>query len=83
MLASEWAPFNVRVNTLCPGLVKTQFSRAMWDSEDVLKHVLDSQRIKRLADPSDIAGAVLFLASDEAKFITGTELVIDGGYTAR
>jgi NAD(P)-dependent dehydrogenase (short-subunit alcohol dehydrogenase family) len=79
MLASEWAPFNVRVNTLCPGLVKTQFSRAMWDSEDVLAHVLEAQRIKRLAEPADIAGAVLFLASDDSRFMTGQTLVADGG----
>ena len=79
MMAAEWAPFNVRVNTVCPGLIKTQFSRAIWDSDDALKYALEGQKIKKLAEPKDVVGAILYLASDEAAFVTGQEIMVDGG----
>ncbi len=79
MMAAEWAPFNVRVNTVCPGLIKTKFSQAIWGSEDALKFALESQKIKKLGEPEDITGAVMFLASDDAAFVTGQEILVDGG----
>ena len=79
VLASEWAPFGVRVNAVLPGLIKTRFSQALWDSEEILKQTLELQKIKRLGEPEDVVGAVLFLASEEAKFITGQALPVDGG----
>ncbi len=79
MMAAEWAPFNVRVNTVCPGLIKTQFSQAIWGAEDALNYALEGQKIKKLAEPKDVVGAVLFLASDEAAFVTGQEIMVDGG----
>jgi len=79
LLAKEWAPFGVRVNNLAPGLVKTRFSRALWDSEEILGQAIDRQAIKRLAEPEDIAGAALFLASKDAAFMTGQTIIVDGG----
>ena len=79
MLASEWAPFNVRVNTVCPGLIKTKFSQALWGSDEILNQVIAMQKVQRLGQPEDVAGAVLFLASNESAFMTGQTMVVDGG----
>lgn len=79
MLSSEWAPFNVRVNNVAPGLIKTKFSQALWGSEEILDKVIEYQKIKRLGEPDDVVGAVLFLASDASRFMTGQTLVVDGG----
>lgn len=75
-IAKELAP-KVRVNAICPGLVKTDMARALWEAneEAIARHV----PLHRLGEPSDIADAALFLASDEASWITGTTLVVDGG----
>jgi NAD(P)-dependent dehydrogenase (short-subunit alcohol dehydrogenase family) len=80
-LAYELAP-QIRVNALAPGLVKTQFARALWEGpreEQVASHI----PLRRLGRPEDIAGAALFLASDDASWITGQTLVVDGGATAQ
>ena len=75
-LAKDLAPA-VRVNAICPGLVKTDMARALWESnEDQVAQMVPMQR---LGEPSDIASAALFLASDAASWITGTALVVDGG----
>jgi len=75
-LAKELAP-GVRVNAICPGLVKTDMARALWESNEdsVAAHV----PLRRLGEPSDIAEAAVFLASDRASWITGTTMVVDGG----
>lgn len=75
-LAKELAP-DVRVNAICPGLVKTDMARALWepDEQAVAAHV----PLRRLGEPVDIANAALFLASDAASWITGTTVVVDGG----
>ncbi|HZI38040.1 MAG TPA: SDR family oxidoreductase, partial [Acidimicrobiia bacterium] len=75
-LAAELAP-GVRVNALAPGLVKTDFARALWEAagDEVAKRL----PLKRLGEPEDIAGAALFLSSDAASWITGHTMVIDGG----
>jgi len=70
-LASEWGTFNIRVNSVAPGLFKTKFSQALWATDEILEQVLDTQKIKKLAEPEDIADAVLFAASDKANFMTG------------
>lgn len=77
-LAVEWGPDGVRVNALAPGLIKTEFSRALWESARASKVVM-RHPIPRLGDTSDLAGAALFLVSDAAAFITGHILVVDGG----
>ncbi len=81
VLAREWGKDKVRVNAICPGLIKTDFSHALWGNEQVLSHVLRNQPIPRMGEPDDIAGLALFLASDAASFCTGGTYMADGGYT--
>ena len=81
VLAKEWGKHGIRSNVVCPGLVETKFSEALTSNEKVLKHVMTKQAVDYLANPDDIAGLVVFLASDDAKFITGGVYTADGGYT--
>jgi NAD(P)-dependent dehydrogenase (short-subunit alcohol dehydrogenase family) len=80
-LAVEFGPHNVRVNCIAPGLVKTDFARALWDNPQTLERRLAKTPLRRIGQPDDIAGAAVFLASDQASFITGQVLVVDGGTT--
>ena len=81
-LASEWGPDGVRVNTLAPGIIKTQFSQALWDNPKYQK-IMDKNPVPRFGEVEDLAGAALFLASDAAAYITGHTMVIDGGTLVR
>jgi NAD(P)-dependent dehydrogenase (short-subunit alcohol dehydrogenase family) len=80
-LANEGGPHGIRVNAISPGLIMSPATSAMADIPGVLQSFVDRQIIKRLGQPEDIVHAALFLASDEASFITGANLVVDGGYT--
>ncbi|HOX42397.1 MAG TPA: glucose 1-dehydrogenase [Myxococcota bacterium] len=80
-LAVELAPFHIRVNAVAPGLVDTKFASALVGSPDIVKVFTDHTAQKRYAQPAEIAGAVVFLASDEAAYVTGQVLCVDGGYT--
>ncbi len=80
-LAAEWGPFGIRVNAVAPGLVKTDFSAALWSSEDVLKTALEKQALNTLMEPGDVVGAVAFLAGPDSDFVTGQTLVVDAGST--
>jgi NAD(P)-dependent dehydrogenase (short-subunit alcohol dehydrogenase family) len=80
-LALEWGPKNIRVNCIAPGLVKTDFARALWEDEARLKLLLETTPLRRIGEPDDIGGIVAFLASPAAAFITGTIIVADGGVT--
>lgn len=80
-IAVEYGPQNIRANTIAPGLIKTEFSRALWEDPENLKLRLSQSPLRRLGLPEDIAGAVVFLASEAASFMTGQVLVIDGGIT--
>lgn len=79
-MAREWGNDGIRVNVICPGLIKTKFSRALWDSEDILKHFMAKTPIQRIGEPEDIAALALFLASDASAYCTGGVYVADGGY---
>ncbi len=81
-LALEWGHANVRVNGIAPGLVRTDFARALWEDEENLAKALEGYPLGRIGEPADIAGAALLLASPAGSFITGQTLVIDGGATA-
>jgi len=81
VLAREWGKDGIRVNVICPGLVKTKLSEALTSNDQMLKYVLARQALPQLADPKDIAGLALFLASEAASFITGGVYIADGGYT--
>jgi NAD(P)-dependent dehydrogenase (short-subunit alcohol dehydrogenase family) len=80
-LAAEWGPKNVRVNAIAPGLVKTEFARALWEDEKRAAARIEATPLRRLGEPRDIGGIAVFLASDAAAFITGQVIVADGGVT--
>jgi NAD(P)-dependent dehydrogenase (short-subunit alcohol dehydrogenase family) len=80
-LALELAPENIRVNALAPGLIQTRFSEALWATPEARDRALRSIPQGRMGQPDDLVGAVLYLASDSARFTTGSVMVIDGGQT--
>jgi 2-deoxy-D-gluconate 3-dehydrogenase len=81
-LAVEWAPYNVRVNAVAPTFIETDFTRKMFEDQEFYQDVVARIPLGKLAQPSDVTGAVLFLASDLAYFITGETIKVDGGWTA-
>ena len=80
-LALELSPFNVRVNTIAPGLVKTDFARALWDSPEGERRAKEGTPLRRHGEPDDIAGAAIYLASRAGAWTTGQTIVVDGGVT--
>ena len=78
--AKECAPFGIRVNAVLPGLTDTKFASALTQNEAMLKMILPQIPLGRVAQPEEIAPAYLFLASEQAKYITGVSLPVDGGY---
>lgn len=80
-LAHEWGPHNVRVNCIAPGLVKTDFAKALWEDPVRLERVTRHVPLRRIGEPDEIAGAAVFLASRASSFVTGTTIVCDGGDT--
>jgi NAD(P)-dependent dehydrogenase (short-subunit alcohol dehydrogenase family) len=80
-LAVEWGPANIRANCIAPGIVRTDFARALWEDPQVNARAVATYPIGRLGEPEDIAGAALLLASKAGSFITGQTLVVDGGTT--
>ncbi len=77
--AREWASDNVRVNVICPGLVKTKLSRALWENEKLAAQFTNMIPLNRMADPDELAGLAVWLASDAASYVTGGTFVADGG----
>ena len=80
-LAVEWGPKNIRVNCIAPGLVRTDFARALWENPEMLAKSEAMTPLRRIGEPDDIAGAAVFLASRAGNWLTGQVLVIDGGVT--
>jgi NAD(P)-dependent dehydrogenase (short-subunit alcohol dehydrogenase family) len=80
-LAAEWGPQGVRVNALAPGLIRTEFSRALWEDPGRLKRAEERTPLRRLGEPADIAGVALFLAAPASAYVTGQTIVADGGET--
>ena len=81
-MAQDWGADNIRVNAICPGLIKTKFSEALWNNEAILKRFLQHIPLKRAGTADDIAGLAVYLASDAAAYCTGGVYMIDGGYAA-
>ncbi len=78
-MAREWAQYGIQVNAVGPGLTRTDFSKPIWSNPEVAKRVSAAIPMGRLAEPEEIVGSVLFLASDAAQFITGHSIYVDGG----
>ena len=79
--AAEFGADNIRVNCIAPGLIKTDFAKALWDNPETLKRALTGTPLKRIGDPEEIAGAAVYLASKAGAYMTGQMLVVDGGAT--
>lgn len=80
-LAVEYGPHNIRVNAISPGLVRTDFARALWENPEILAKRTSGDPLQRIGEPHEIAGAAVYLSSAAGSFTTGQNLVIDGGST--
>ena len=78
--AKEWGRYGVRANVVCPGLIKTKFSEGLWSNEKLVEGFTKMLPLRRIADPSEMAGVVMLLASDAGSYITGSVFAADGGY---
>ena len=81
VMAQQWAIYNIRVNAIAPGLTKTRFSEPLWKNQDILKIAMSRTPLGRPAEPEEMVGAIIFLASDASSYVTGQVLAIDGGMT--
>ena len=80
-LATEYGKDNVRVNCIAPGLIRTDFAKALWENPDILKRSLRGTPMGRIGEPDEIAGAAVYLASKAGAYMTGQMMVVDGGAT--
>ena len=78
--AKEWGRYNIRVNAICPGLIKTKFSSALWQNEAVMSHIDKKLPLGRMAEPIEISGLAVYLASNAASYSTGGVYTADGGH---
>jgi dehydrogenase/reductase SDR family member 4 len=81
VMAQEWGRDGIRVNALCPGLVRTKFSAALWQNEQVCKEFVRTLPLGRIAEPEEMVGLALFLASPASSYCTGGVYLADGGHT--
>ena len=81
VMAKEWAKYGIRVNAVAPGLVKTRFSEALWNNPKILEVSLKQTPMGRIAEPEEIVGAMIYLASDASRHTTGVTISVDGGET--
>jgi NAD(P)-dependent dehydrogenase (short-subunit alcohol dehydrogenase family) len=79
VMAQQWAQYNIRVNAIAPGLTKTRFSEALWGNKDILQGAMLGIPLRRVAEPEEMVGAVIFLASDASSYVTGQVIAVDGG----
>lgn len=82
-LAIEWGPKGIRANCIAPGLIRTDFSKALWQNAALLQKVERGTPLRRIGEPDDIGGVAVFLASRAADYLTGQTLVVDGGLTVK
>ena len=80
-IATEFGHKNIRANSIAPGLIKTDFAKALWENPDILKTVLGTTPMKRIGEPDEIAGVAVMLASNAGNYINGQTIVVDGGTT--
>jgi dehydrogenase/reductase SDR family protein 4 len=79
VMAKEWAQYNIRVNAIAPGLTRTRFSEALWNNQEILQDKMSRTPMARIAEPEEMVGAVIYLASDLSSYVTGQVIAIDGG----
>jgi len=79
-MATEWGKYNIRANAICPGLIQTKFSEALWTNDHIMKGMMHKIPLKRIGQPQEIANLAMFLASDAGSYCTGSLFTIDGGY---
>jgi NAD(P)-dependent dehydrogenase (short-subunit alcohol dehydrogenase family) len=77
--AKTWGRDGIRVNCIAPGLIRTEFARALWENPEILSHTTADSALHRIGEPDEMAGAVVYLASQASSFVTGQTLVLDGG----
>jgi len=80
VLAQEWGQYNIRVNAIAPGIVRTRFSEALWSNPAVLELRKSNTALGRIAEPEEIVGCALFLASEASSYVTGQTILVDGGH---
>ncbi len=80
-MAKEWGDQNIRVNAICPGLIKTKFSQALWDNEKTMTSYMKHLPLHRIGTPEEVAALALLLASEAGSFCTGAVYTMDGGHT--
>ena len=78
-ISAEFGSHNIRANAIAPGLIRTDFAKALWENPETLKNSTQNSHLKRIGEPDEIGGAAVFLASDAGKFVSGQTIVIDGG----
>lgn len=78
-ICSEWGPKNIRANCIAPGLIRTDFAKALWDDPKIYAQTIKHYPLRRIGEPDEIAGAAVFLAGPSGSFMTGQTIVIDGG----
>lgn len=81
VMAKEWGDDNIRANVICPGLIKTKFSEALWSNDKIMNSMMKMLPIKRVGTPEEIAALALYLASDASSYSTGSVFTADGGFT--
>ncbi|EAZ83115.1 SDR family NAD(P)-dependent oxidoreductase [Algoriphagus machipongonensis] len=81
VFAKEWGDSKIRVNAICPGLIKTKFSEPLWDNDKIMDYMLKQLAIKRVGTSEEIASLALFLASPASSYSTGAIMTADGGFT--
>lgn len=80
-LAAEYGPYNIRVNAIAPGLIRTDFARALWENPKTLAGATATTPLRRIGEPEELAGVAVFLASKAGSFATGQNFIVDGGQT--
>lgn len=80
VMAMEWGKYNIRANVICPGLIQTKFSQALWSNEAIMNHMMAQLPLSRVGQPEEIASLALYLASDASSYCTGGVFMADGGY---
>ena len=80
-LALENGPYNIRVNAVSPGLIRTDFAKALWEDPDTLAVRTENDPLRRIGEPEELSGIAVYLASDASSFTTGQNFVVDGGST--